>query len=136
MLATNVRDELYERGATMCFRRVPVAIDERVSGEQPLHGRALDALASPVNQPHDREACLVRGHQVLFDDRDDVARRERVQIDRVFDRNADRTIFIHRSGRCKAQGLGLTRPCTKCSGVRQAVSPTPYDLSLEVSPKP
>jgi hypothetical protein len=43
-----------------------------------------------VNQPHLAEARLVGRLHVLVDDRRDVARRERVQVERVLDGNGDR----------------------------------------------
>jgi hypothetical protein len=38
-----------------------------------------------VNEPHLSEAGLVRGGDVLGDDRRDVARHEGMQVERVFD---------------------------------------------------
>jgi hypothetical protein len=67
--------------------RIPVPIDTRVCAEHPLHGGALHALPAPVNEADDLEAGLVGGGEIVFDDRDDVSRLERVQIDRVFNRN-------------------------------------------------
>src|SRR5881227_1970085 len=58
-------------------------------GEQRPHDPALDADAATVDQPHLREAARVRGLEVLGDDGRDVARRERVQVQRVLDREGD-----------------------------------------------
>jgi hypothetical protein len=38
-----------------------------------------------MNESHFAQARFVRGGDVLLDDRRDVTRRERVEIDRVFD---------------------------------------------------
>ncbi len=46
----------------------------------------LDAFASSVNQSHLVEAFLLSLEQVLVDDARDVARREKVQVDRGLDR--------------------------------------------------
>ncbi len=46
---------------------------------------ALNALAASVNQPHLAQAGFMRRADVLHDDRGDVARRERVEVERVFD---------------------------------------------------
>jgi hypothetical protein len=50
-----------------------------------LDDASLNALAASVNQPHFAQAGFMRGTDVLLDDRCDVARRERMEIDRVFD---------------------------------------------------
>jgi hypothetical protein len=52
-----------------------------VIAEQPLDVGALHAFAAPVNQPDLAEPRAARGVQVFVDNRDDVARREAVQID-------------------------------------------------------
>ena len=66
-----------------------------------LNDAALNAFAASVDQPHFSEPGFVRGIDVLFDDRCDVARRERVEVERVFDRDfvqdgyvAVTTVFI------------------------------------------
>lgn len=60
----------------------------RVPIERGLHDAALHAAAPPVHQPHDLEAGACGGLNVLGDDRRDVPRSERVQIDLAFDRDA------------------------------------------------
>jgi hypothetical protein len=56
--------------------------------ERLLDDPALNTFAASVNQPHFAKAGFMRGADVLDDDRRHVARRERVEIDRVFDRNS------------------------------------------------
>ena len=77
--------ETGDRGAEMCLRRVPELHDERMVLERLLDDAALNTFAASVNQPHLAQAGFVRGADVLDDDRCDVARRERMEIDRVFD---------------------------------------------------
>ena len=67
------------------LRRVPELYDQRMVFERVLHDAALHACAASVNQPHLAQASFVRGADVLDDNRRDVTRRERVEIDRVFD---------------------------------------------------
>ena len=62
-------------------------------GQERVHDRALDADAASVDQPDLAEPALPRSRQILLDDRHDVARRERVQIQRVLDRDPNRFIF-------------------------------------------
>jgi hypothetical protein len=52
-----------------------------------LDHSALDASSASVNQTNLVEPRSVRGADVLRDDRCDVARRERVKVDRAFDGN-------------------------------------------------
>ena len=66
---------------------VPEFDDERMVFERPLHDGTLHALAASVNESNLGEARCVRCVDVLLDDRRDVARRERVKIERLFDRN-------------------------------------------------
>jgi len=63
--------------------------------QPPLHLGALHALAAPVNQPDLAEPRVARRVQVLINDRHDVARRETVEIDGVFDRDVDRRFVFH-----------------------------------------
>ena len=69
-------------------------------GEQAANDRALDALPAAVDQPHLREAAGEGGVEVLGDDRRDVLRRERVEVDGVRDRNADGTVGAYSCGPC------------------------------------
>ena len=82
--ATLSVDETSDRGAEMCLRRIPELHDERMVLKRLLDDPALNALAAPVNQTHLAQASFVSGADVLDDDRCNVARRERVEIDRVF----------------------------------------------------
>ena len=56
--------------------------------ERVLDDPALDALAAPVNQPDLSQARLVRGSNVLLDNRRDVSRRERMEIELRVDWNS------------------------------------------------
>jgi hypothetical protein len=58
-------------------------------GEERLDDRALDADPAPVDQAHLGEAVRAGGVQVLVDDGRDVAGRERVEVERILDRDAD-----------------------------------------------
>lgn len=55
--------------------------------ERGLDDAALDAGAAAVNQANFAQAGGVRGADVLVDDRTDLARVERVEVERVFDWN-------------------------------------------------
>ena len=72
----------------MCLRRVPKRLDQRVISQHLVDTRALHSNPTSVNQPDLAEAGFVGGADVLLHDRGDVARRERVQVDRLFDWNA------------------------------------------------
>ena len=74
----------------MCLESVPEFDNQRMPLEHLLHDAALDAFAAAVNQAHLTEAELVRGVDVLLDDRRDVTRREGMQVDMVFDGKAVR----------------------------------------------
>ena len=83
------------------LRRVPELHDQRVVFERLLDDGALHALAAAVNQPHLAQARFMCGVHVFDDDRRDVAWRERMQVERVFDRDllqdgneAVTTVFI------------------------------------------
>ena len=65
--------------------RVPELGDERVPVEHRLDASTLDATAATMDQAHFRQTSRVRRHQVLVDDGRNVARRECVEIDGVFD---------------------------------------------------
>jgi hypothetical protein len=62
--------------------------------EGSLHHRTLHASAPPVDQPHLAEASLVRGPHVLLHNVNDIARREGMKVERIFDRQ-----FVHGAGR-------------------------------------
>ena len=69
----------------MCLRRVPEFHDERMLLERVLDDAALHAFTASVNQAHFAQTRLMRGADVLLDDRRNITRRERVEIDRAFD---------------------------------------------------
>ena len=85
------------RGSQVRLRRVPEFLHERVAIEDRLHDAALDALAAAVDQPHLAEARLVCGRDVLVDDRWNVARGKRVEIEDGFDGKADGVVGMDRS---------------------------------------
>lgn len=53
--------------------------------ECPLDDASLNALPASVNQPYFAQSGFVRGTDVLLDDRRHIPRRERVEVERVFD---------------------------------------------------
>jgi hypothetical protein len=55
-----------------------------------LDDTALHALSTPVHEPHFAEAGVVRGPDVLGHDVGDVARLERVEIEKPVDRMDER----------------------------------------------
>lgn len=85
----------------VCLRRVPELDDERMVFERVLDDPALDAFAASVNQSHFAQAGFVCRRDVLDHHRCHVARREGMEIERVFDWNvfqdgyvAVTTVFI------------------------------------------
>jgi hypothetical protein len=75
-------------GAEVRLRRVPELLDERMSIERLLHDPALHAFAASVNEAHFAKPCFVRGRDVIGDDRRNVARREGMEVERIFYRNS------------------------------------------------
>ena len=76
-------------GAEMRFRRVPELGDERVAFKRLLNDAALHAAAAAVNQAHLAQPAFRRRADVLLDNRLDITRRKGVQVQRVFNRDAD-----------------------------------------------
>lgn len=74
-----------------------------------LHDAALDAAPAAVHEPHLPKPRFVRGSNVFLDDRGDVARRERVEIQLRFD------------GHFVRHGRAYT--CFTCSAVTVVVIP-------------
>ena len=60
--------------------------------ERLLHDAALDAAAAAVDEPHFGQACFGGSVHVFLNDRRDVARGERMEIDFGFDGDADGVI--------------------------------------------
>ena len=58
--------------------------------ERVLDHAALDTLAASVNEPDLSESRCVSSTQILLNDVRDIARRERVEVEGVFDRD-----FVH-----------------------------------------
>ncbi len=69
---------------------------QRMAIERLLHDTALDAASAPVNEPYFSQTGGVGFLEVLLHDRGDVARRERVQVERVFDGDPERVSILHR----------------------------------------
>jgi hypothetical protein len=69
-----------------------------VFAKQALHGRALHAFTSAVNQADDLETGRLGGVQILVDHRNDIARMERMQVDRIFDGDLNGLVFQHVKG--------------------------------------
>ena len=69
--------------------------DQRMPFERLLHDAALHAAPAPVDQPYLPQAGRVRLVDVLIDDRRDIARRKRVEIERAFDRNPQWVLILH-----------------------------------------
>jgi len=72
----------------MGFGGIPEFGDEGMPLERLLNDASLNALAAAVNQPDLTQSGVVRRGDVLLDDRCDVAWRERVQVEVVFDWDA------------------------------------------------
>ena len=83
-----VLDEPRDRGSEVGFGGIPELGDEWMPLEHLLNDASLNALAAAVNQPDLTETTFVCRIDILLDDRGDVARRERVQVEVGFDRNA------------------------------------------------
>lgn len=79
--------------AQVGFRRIPVAVDRLVLPQQTLHRRTLRPGAAAMNEAYDREPRLAGGVQILIDHRHDVTRMKRVQVDGVFDGEANRLVL-------------------------------------------
>src|SRR5262245_36371060 len=61
----------------------------RMPLERRLHDSPLNASPAAVNQAHLAEACFGRSVHILFDDRSDVGRGERVEVDFRLDWDSD-----------------------------------------------
>jgi hypothetical protein len=72
----------------MGLRRIGKRLDERVIPQHLVDPRPLYPNPTPVYQSDLVEPCLVRRSDVFVDDGGNIARREGVQVDRVFDWNA------------------------------------------------
>jgi len=80
-------------------RIVPEFGDARMTLERGLHETALNAAPAPVDEPHLAQTGGGRRRHEFDDDRRDVARREGMQVDLVFDRDAQSVkgrVVIHR----------------------------------------
>lgn len=78
-----------DRRAQMGFRGVPELDDQRVTIECRLHDASEDAGATPMDQTNLVKPGMTGGRDVLVDERSDIRGRERVQIERAVDGNAD-----------------------------------------------
>ena len=68
---------------------VPEFKDFRVPLERCLYGPTLNAAAAAVNQPDLLQARRCRRVDILADNRGNIARREGMKIELVFDRNSN-----------------------------------------------
>jgi|SoiMethySBSTD1v2_1073268.scaffolds.fasta_scaffold4550285_2 hypothetical protein len=71
----------------MRLGRIPEFLDQLVSLQRLLNDAALNSFASSVNQAHLAESRGVSRSDVLIDDRPDVTRLERVEVDGICDRD-------------------------------------------------
>ncbi len=83
----------------MRARIVPELGDARMTLERGLHETALHAVPAAVDEPDVAQTGGGRRRHEFDDDRRDVARREGVQVDLAFDRDAENVnglVVIHR----------------------------------------
>jgi len=64
-----------------------------VSRDHGLNDFALNPDAPAVDQPDLGEPARGRRVQVLVDDRGNITRRERVEVERILDRDANRLVY-------------------------------------------
>ena len=76
-----------DRGAQVGVRRVEEFDDERMAVEDVLHHAALDAFAAAMDQPDFAQPGRVRRADVLVNDRRNIFRQERVEVEAMFDRD-------------------------------------------------
>ena len=74
----------------MGFGGVPVGLDRRVLRQHAVDGRALDPYPASVHEADFRQSRFVGGVDELLDHRRNITRRERMQVERAFDRDAVR----------------------------------------------
>jgi hypothetical protein len=77
-----------DRRAKVGLNGVVEGLDERMIPQDLLDTHALDADPSSMNESDFPQTGLMRRAHVLVDDRRDVPRQERVQVERVFDWDA------------------------------------------------
>ena len=87
MTVAGLRPQPGNRSTEVCLSRIPERLDQRMILQNALHHCTLDPDASAVNQPYFAQAGLGGCANILLDDRWDVARRERVEVERPFDGN-------------------------------------------------
>ena len=81
----------HRRAPTAGFRgRIRERFNEGRARQNPAHGLALHADSAAVNDPERMESLAARLQQILLDYAFDVPRSNRVQIEYVSYRNADR----------------------------------------------
>ena len=102
--------------AAAVFGGVGEALDERMAGQQRLHDRALHADAPAVDQPDLGKATRVGLGEIFLDDRGDVRGPERVEIECVLDRDADRIVGIVRGFDGEATSGGRRRGAATSAG--------------------
>ena len=72
---------------------------ERMPVERLLDDAALHSCSSSVDDAHFAKTGSVSLGQVLCDDRGDITRCERVQVEHSVDRNPDRVLILHVTAR-------------------------------------
>lgn len=78
----------------MGLRCVPELDNQRVAIECRLHKSSQDTGATPVDQPDLAQAGMVGCRDVLVDERSGIRGRERVEVERRFDRDVDGEVGI------------------------------------------
>jgi hypothetical protein len=83
----------------MGLGRIPIGFDERMTGQDSLHRRALRADPAAVNQPDLPEPRLVCRFDIVGDHVLDVLWAERMQVERALNRHSVN------NGRPQSQGF-------------------------------
>ena len=78
----------------MRVRRIVETFHQRMPLQRRLNDSPLHPSTTAVNQSHLSQPRLVRGADILFHDRLDVLGSERVEIDRIFDRDIHRCYLL------------------------------------------
>ena len=91
-----MRREARDCGAKVGVRVVPKLDDAGVAVEGRLDDPALHAAAASVHETHFAQTCADGGLDVFADNRRDVLRSKRVEIELTLDRNPHRVVS-HRS---------------------------------------
>jgi len=96
-----------------------------VAVERGLNQAALHAAAAAVHDPHFVESLLRRCVDVVADDRRDVARSERVQIELVLDGNSHDIVVARRHFRFQVSEFRFH------SALKDCWNESPADIELQ-----